>query len=73
MKFLLIFLIFVAFTKAKNRENCGRRSGFIENSFGGEEVRRNSWPWLVAFVYWQNEKFFCAGNLISEKHVLSGD
>lgn len=44
-------------------------------SIGGYNVDLNStskWPWLVAFVTRENDKFFCAGTLIGRQHVLSG-
>lgn len=54
------------------KSSCGKRLSAIGTVYGGKEVQRNDWPFLVAFMNRQTEKFFCAGNLISEKHVLSG-
>jgi Trypsin len=52
---------------------CGSRRSVTGTVFGGNEVKKNSWPWLVALFNRKNEKFFCAGSLISKRHVLSGD
>lgn len=42
--------------------------------FGGEEIQKekNEFPWVVSFHLRTQETFFCAGSLISDKHVLSG-
>jgi secreted trypsin-like serine protease len=40
--------------------------------YGGKEVKRGEWPWIVAFAYKPRNTFFCGGNLISNKHILSG-
>lgn len=58
-------------SKASNEE-CGKRKGFIETSFGGQNTRKNEWPWLVALFYRETEVFFCGGSLLSRKHVMSG-
>jgi len=36
---------------------------------GGKEANMNEWPWQVALVY--NNKFFCGGSLISDRHILT--
>lgn len=68
------FVIFFAFRVQSyiHNDGCGRKSGGVGLVFGGDQVRKGDWPWLVAFVYWPGEQFFCGGNLISRKHVLSG-
>jgi secreted trypsin-like serine protease len=73
-----IFIVIFAFLNIVScfpvmKSSCGKRHGAIGTVFGGNEVQRNEWPWLVAFFNRQTEKFFCAGNLISQKHVLSGE
>jgi Trypsin len=67
------------------REKCGRKlsaSGQVfggrkvQNAMriiGGERVQSNEWPWLVVFVYSSENEFFCAGSLVSSKHVISGE
>lgn len=57
-----------------NLENCQSSDPIVSRIFGGEKVTKFKieFPWLVALYNRKNEKFFCAGSLISEKHVLSG-
>lgn len=50
---------------------CGKRSVFDGNIFGGDHTEVNAWPWLVALRH--NDVFFCAGSLVSTKHVVSGN
>lgn len=52
---------------------CGTRDGMFKAKIHrGNTVHKGEWPWIVAFIYEKNEKMFCGGSLISEKHVLSG-
>lgn len=67
---LIIVTCFLS--EAQSVTFCGQRNAVIGTIFGGEEVSRNAWPWLVAFHNRLKKKFFCAGSLITEKHVLSG-
>lgn len=55
------------------KSTCGKRLSAVGTVFGGKEVQKSDWPWLVAFINRQTDIFFCAGNLISNKHVLSGE
>lgn len=79
MKFQQLFLIltFVSGLAGHNRE-CGRKIKVKDSTspvmriFGGKKVE-NSWPWLVALFDRRSQHFFCAGNLISFKHVVSGE
>jgi secreted trypsin-like serine protease len=76
MRVKVSFVIFVAIccTYAEEQEeSCGRKNSFSLRIFGGEQVRSNEWPWLVALIYWPTDKFFCAGSLISKNHVISGE
>ena len=50
---------------------CGQRIAFQGTAYGGERSSPGEWPWLVALVINPEFSFFCGGNLISEKHVLS--
>lgn len=52
---------------------CGKasiRAGLVVN---GEQARPGEFPFLVALYKYKNDKFFCAGNLITRRHVLSGE
>lgn len=51
--------------------NCGRVSYPSSRVIGGNQIVRGKWPFLVALISASNGKFFCAGNLISSKHVLT--
>lgn len=77
MKFiitLVTFFVFCDLTRLANSndEKCGRRRGFIGTIYGGTKTQKNDWPWLAALFYKPRDEFFCAGNLISNKHILSG-
>ena len=53
--------------------NCGSHVEARGLIVGGRKVeKRSKWPWLVAFVYSEGSEFFCAGSLISKRHVLGG-
>lgn len=71
---VLLFMVFgvVCGYRHSASESCGQRRVLSGTIFGGSSTRRGQWPWLVAFVYRFEEKFFCGGSLISPKHVLSG-
>lgn len=54
---------------------CGQQGNSMSTRiFGGEKIVKssNTFPWLVALHDRRGDNFFCAGSLISEKHVLSG-
>lgn len=80
MKFKELFTIFVTACillelAEANLENCQASRTYITSRvFGGQRLRKEKIevPWLVALYKRRYGKFFCAGSLISEKHVLSG-
>lgn len=54
---------------------CGLFGGGAKDLvIGGQQASAQNFPWLAAIVYKQNSdyKFQCAGNLISDKHVITG-
>lgn len=73
---LVIFLISEV-TAIPNRhkrdaETCGssvRHSGFVTY---GASLSRGDLPWKVALMYIENKEFFCAGTLVSKRHVITG-
>jgi hypothetical protein len=70
---LLTLLIFLTSqVNSSILQTCGKfsfNSGLIIN---GEETVRGEFPFLVALLKHQNQKFFCAATLITEKHALTG-
>lgn len=62
-------------------EKCGLevnlhcvKSSFVRSLvLGGSVIRPGQWPFLVALQYRQDRKFFCGGNLITSRHVLTGE
>lgn len=66
------FLKFGNSTVISELEQCGQRLVLSGTIFGGAPTKKGDWPWLVAFVYWPDEAFFCAGSLITRSHVLTG-
>lgn len=80
MKFALT-KIFVIFTISSycvlgfpttTSDVCGKRKVLTGTVYGGSSTSKGQWPWLVAFAYRFSQNYFCGGNLISTKHVLSG-
>lgn len=56
-----------------NVDDCGKvsfSSGFV---IGGTKSKRGQWPFLVAVFNLETNKFFCGGNLITSKNVLTGN
>lgn len=78
LKLLGVFVILNSFPKVvsssvvSEHEQCGQRLVLSGTIFGGAPTKKGDWPWLVAFVYWPEEAFFCAGSLISRTHILTG-
>ena len=83
MRFKILLVVFVVVCetlgdKFPMNQTCGLKESSSEplsfgpGTYGVAETKKSEWPWLVAFIYWPESKFFCAGSLISEKHVLSG-
>ncbi|KAG5670174.1 hypothetical protein PVAND_000455 [Polypedilum vanderplanki] len=67
----LLLIFFSSFFVPSQFELCGKTkysSGLIVN---GDEVKRGEFPFLVALFRLKDQKFFCAGNLITKKHVLT--
>ena len=68
------FAFFVLFLNSIDRtqaSECGQASlanGLIQ---GGVQSKKDQWPFVVSLH--KNGIFFCAGTLISEEHVLTGD
>ena len=83
MKFLIIFLAFVAVTVPKNNEEhciCGlaKRKKFAKTSetenriVGGKEAEVNEYPWMVNLIMEISIiKFTCGGSLISDSWILT--
>lgn len=72
----LVTVCFIFELAEANLENC-KASRIVNRIFGGVKVRKGKCrktevPWLVALYNRQYGRFFCAGSLISEKHILSG-
>lgn len=78
---LLNFLVFCECFGARNDLDsattaCGvplLSSGLVVR---GQNIKRGSYPWMVALMYVENESnsfYFCGGSLISSNHVLTGE
>ncbi|XP_070493054.1 uncharacterized protein [Chironomus tepperi] len=50
--------------------SCGHRMTGHGNIIGGSQIARGDHPWLAALVM-KNGKYFCGGNLITTRKVLS--
>jgi hypothetical protein len=61
--------------RAVTSTRCGKSRAARELSIGGSHTVPHSWPWMVALqkkLPENKSKFFCAGSLIAERHVVSG-
>nr|CAH0107143.1 unnamed protein product [Daphnia galeata] len=65
----LVCLISLQFTAAKP-DGCGIRANTQTRIVGGEISYPGKWPWMAAF-YRSNSNQYCAGALISDRHVLT--
>jgi secreted trypsin-like serine protease len=70
--FLLIF-ISISIHSVFAEDTCGKvsiRSGLVVN---GEQALPGEFPFLAALYKLETDQFFCAGNLITRRHVLTGE
>lgn len=52
---------------------CGTTSYSVGHIVGGAEAKPGQWPFMAALVMRSTKQFFCGGNLISRRHVLTGE
>jgi secreted trypsin-like serine protease len=77
--FLVILVATSVVSQANELASCGLsidgvNDGIIHRIWGGTQTKSKAYPWLTVFTYTPNKpKFFCAGSLISAKHVVSGN
>jgi secreted trypsin-like serine protease len=68
----VFLLIFLKIPQIFSEDYCGKvyiTSGLVVN---GELAQKGEFPFLVPLYTTKDEKFFCAGNLITRRHVVSG-
>jgi hypothetical protein len=56
--------------------SCGKSQIAKGLSVGGNNTKPHTWPWMVALqkkLPENKSEFFCAGSLITERHVVSGN
>lgn len=85
---IILIESFVALTLATNQPvqrhkrqepSCGvpstQASLHLSRIFDGESFDKGAWPWMVALLNRKSTppKFFCAGTLITNKKVVSGE
>jgi secreted trypsin-like serine protease len=75
MEFKSIFyFVFFMIDLSKSSEICGIKTVVLDDRvLGGNKMMRGDWPWLVAFAHQVKNTFFCAGSLISNRQILSGE
>lgn len=53
---------------------CGLTSSLSASlTIGGNKTARGQWPFLVGIFSIKTDAFICGGNLISAKHVMTGE
>lgn len=74
LSIILVLLTFSPELLGRNIKNCGRKisgTGLVVN---GTASKAHYWPWMVALLNLDEDyKFFCAGNLVTTKNVISGE
>lgn len=53
--------------------DCGTTSYSVGQIVEGTEAKPGQWPFMAALVMKANKEFFCGGNLITKRHVLTGE
>lgn len=69
-RFVVIFLNIYGFSNGSGTY-CGKKvvaSGFV---VGGNESKKNEWPWLANLITLPSKKFFCGATIISERAVIT--
>lgn len=61
-------------TVSRLSDQCGSTRDTVNLIIGGEDIYPGDFPWLTAIMYRQKSdyKFHCTGNLLSDRHVLTG-
>lgn len=65
--FILIFYFGDVIT-----QNCGLQKVGKGLIVGGSYASAGAWPWFGALKLKSEDRFFCAGTLFTERHVLTG-
>lgn len=53
--------------------SCGKAQLLVGLVLGGTQAKRGEWRFLVVLELRDDNEFFCGGNLISSRHVLTGE
>lgn len=77
MHFNIAFVLIISISSVLGLPNassdqCKKGRGFTGQIVGGERAKKGDWRWVVAFIHWRSENYFCGGSLISTRHILSG-
>lgn len=71
VKKLLICLSLALHAFMVHSFTCGKPMYTGGLVIGGDKVARGEWPYVAALFYTQQQKFFCAGTLITTEHVVT--
>jgi secreted trypsin-like serine protease len=69
---ILLFFVLLPINLINAEDTCGKvsiRSGLVVN---GEATQPGEFPFLTALYKLETDQFFCAGSLITRRHVLTG-
>ncbi|KZS13284.1 putative Clip-domain serine protease [Daphnia magna] len=67
---LVCLFYFSIYSTAAKPDGCGIRANTQTRIVGGEVSYPGKWPWMAA-LYRSNTNQYCAGALISDRHVLT--
>lgn len=69
---LLKHLILCVYSVIVIAQSCGLQKIGKGLIVGGSYASAGAWPWFSALKFKDEDRFFCAGTLFTERHVLSG-
>lgn len=69
---VILSVTIVTYLRDVYGNECGTTYLLQTNILGGVKTNRGEWPFLAAFYYTDKSTFFCAGTVISSKHILTG-
>jgi len=69
---IILFSIFEVCAMEGASVQCGSTNFLSDRISKGTTAARDEWPFLTALFLAEQNLFFCGGNLVSAKHVLTG-
>lgn len=71
--FVITICYVSGFPSVNDNEQCKKGKSFGGFIVGGKRAKKGDWRWVVALKHAPSGRYFCAGSLIINRHVLSGN